>query len=100
MHTAALARRRPDGRIHITTTCGPLAVGLRSWTFEELAAVGSWVDIETSSRFPGGDGTHPGRDFLRRAGVRATSDYPLVVGGSVSGYLILASDRPSGTKPR
>lgn len=96
MHTAALARCRPDGRIHITTTCGPLAVGLRSWTFEELAIVGSWVDIETSSHFPGGDGTQPGPHFLRRAGVRATSVHPLVVGGSVSGYLIVASDRPVG----
>lgn len=96
MHTAALARCRPDGTCKITTTCGPLADGLRSWTADELAVIGSWVDVDTSSHYPGGDVTPPGLDFLLRAGVRATSVHPLVVGGSVSGYLIVASDHPVG----
>jgi len=85
----------PPGR-HLASACGPLAEGLRSWTAAELAVIGSWVDVDTSSHYPGGDVTPPGLDFLLRAGVRATSVHPLVVGGSVSGYLIVASDHPVG----
>ena len=93
---ALLAMERP-GRpdtLHITCTVGPVAEALREWDASQFVVLASWVDADTSSHYPGGQITPPGYEFLRAARIGALSVHPLVVANTVTGYLVLVSDRP------
>ncbi len=93
MTSAALTRRSAKGR-WVTASYGPLAAKLDSWGRDEWELVASWVSTGTSSHFPGGDLVPQEYRFLRRAGIRAMSVHPLVVGGRSDGLLLVAGTRP------
>ena len=99
MPSAALVHLGPIGAV-LTAVTGPLGARLRAWGHVELGELASWVSSGTSSHFPGGGADLPAEHlFLREAGIRSLSVHPMVVGGVITGVLVLASDQPSTYAP-
>ncbi len=94
MSSAALSACDGAGVWSVRNACGPLAEALCGWSDADHRVIAGWVQAGTSSHFPGRTYAAPrGYAFLLRAGVRALSVHPLVVGGSVTGLLTTADTR-------
>lgn len=88
--SAALAVVSPGGRWRLHSATGPLAQTISGWSTGDVLALARQLPVSGSVHLSGRPDGPAGLGFLPASGVACASVHPLVVGGALTGLLVVA----------
>jgi hypothetical protein len=97
--TAVLALLPTGGPWQLHSATGPLAQAVSGWDADDVAALAAHVPAPASVHLTSAAGGPAALAFLGAAGVTSAAVHPLVVGGTVTGLLLVADAEPQPQDP-